>query len=109
MTLSAETQCSLTYTDAVLLTNGGLSCEHQHLIDASGVVLKTSKEKGSVVLQRFIQQSNQNNPDETKEVWKRLDRTLTEAGLNEDLITELELTVALYGLSEDTAPDYVKY
>ena len=81
------------------------------LIDASGAVLKTSKEKGSALLQRFVQQSNQNNLDERKAVWEGLDRTLTEAGSNDDLITELEFTEALSGLSKDTAPgpDRVKY
>ena len=81
------------------------------LIDASGSVLKTSKEKGSALLQRFVQQSNQNNLDERKAVWEGLDRTLTEAGSIDDMITELEFTEALSGLSKDTAPgpDRVKY
>ena len=81
------------------------------LIDASGAVLKTSKEKGSALLQRFVQQNNQNSLDERKAVCKGLDRTLTEAGSNDDLITELEFTEALSGLSKDTAPspDKVKY
>ena len=81
------------------------------LIDASGAVLKTNKEKGSALLQRFVQQSNQNNLDERKAVCKGLDRTLTEAGSNDDMITELEFTEALSGLSKDTAPgpDRVKY
>ena len=81
------------------------------LIDASGVALKTSKGKDSALLQRFVQQSNQNNLDERKAVWKGLDRTLTEAGSNDDMITELEFTEALSGLSKDTAPgpDRVKY
>ena len=81
------------------------------LIDASGSVLKTSKEKGSALLQRFVQQSNQNNLDERKAVWEGLDRTLTEAGSNDDMITELEFTEALSGLSKDTAPgpDRLKY
>ena len=81
------------------------------LIDASGSVLKTSKEKGSALLQRFVQQSNQNNLNERKAVWEGLDRTLTEAGSNDDMITELEFTEALSGLSKDTAPgpDRVKY
>ena len=81
------------------------------LIDASGAVLKTSKEKGSAPLQLFYQQSNQNNLDERKAVWKGLDRTLKEAGSNDDLITELEFTEALSGLSKDTAsgPDKVKH
>ena len=74
------------------------------LIDASGAVMKTSKEKGSALLQRFVQQSNQNNLDERKAVWKRLDRTLTEARSNEDLITGLEFTEALSGRSKDIAP-----
>ena len=52
------------------------------LIDIRGAALKTSKEKGSALLQRFVQQSNQNNLDERKAVWKGLDRTLTEAGLS---------------------------
>ena len=81
------------------------------LIDASGAVLKTSKEKGSALLQRFVQQSNQNNLDERKAVWKGLDRNLTEAGSNDNLITELGFTEALSGLSNNTAPgpDKVKY
>ena len=57
------------------------------LIDASGTVLKTNKEKGSALLQRFIQQSNQNNLDERKAIWKGLDRTLTEADSNDDLMS----------------------
>ena len=42
---------------------------------------------------------------------KGLDRTLTEAGSNDDLTTELKFTEALSGLSKDTAPgpDKVKY
>ena len=74
-------------------------------------MLKTNKEKGSALLQRFVQQSNQNNLDERKAVCKELDRTLTEAGSNDDMITELEFTEALSGLSKDTAPgpDRVKY
>ena len=81
------------------------------LIDAGGAVLKTSKENSSALLQRFVHQSNPDNLDETKAVWKGLDRTLTEAGSNDDLITELEFTEALSGLSKDTAsgPDKVKY
>ena len=74
-----------------------------NLIDVSGAVLKTSKEKGSALLQRFIQQSSQNKLDEKKAASKGLDRTLTEAGSN-DLITELEFTEALSGLNKDTAP-----
>ena len=35
-------------------------------IDASGAVLNTSQEKGSAPLQRFVQQSNQNNLNEGK-------------------------------------------
>ena len=99
VTLSTETQHSLTY---------GISTD---LLDASGSVLKTSKEKGSALLQRFVQQSSQNNLDERKAVWEGLDRTLTEAGSNDDMITELGFTKALSGLSKDTAPgpDRVKY
>ena len=81
------------------------------LIDASGAVLKTNKEKGSALFQRFVQQSSQNNLDERKAVCKGLDRTLTEAGSNDDMITELEFTEALSGLNKDTdpGPDRVKY
>ena len=88
-----------------------MSTNMPDLLDASGAVLKTSKEKGSALLQRFIQQSNQNSVDERIAVWKGLDRTLAEAGSNDDLITELEFTEALSGLSKDTAPgpDGVKY
>ena len=92
VTLSTETQHSL--TSDILPTDGGLRPEHQNpdLIDTSGAVLKTSKEKGSALLQR--------NLDERKAVWKGLERTLTEAGSNDDLITELEFTEALSGLSK---------
>ena len=38
------------------------------LIDASGAVPKTSREKDSALLQRFVQQSNKNNQDERKAV-----------------------------------------
>ena len=74
------------------------------LIDASGAALKTSKEKGSALLQRFVQQSNQNNLDERKAVWKGLGRTVTETGSNDDMITELEFTKPLSELSKDTVP-----
>ena len=97
-----------------------LCYKHQHprantntpgITDASGAVLKTSKEWDSALLQRFVQQSSQNNLDERRAVWKGLERTLTEACSNDDLITELEFTEALSGLSKDTAPgpDKVKY
>ena len=55
------------------------------LIDASGTVLKTSNEKVSALLQRFIQQSNENKVDERKAVWKGLDKALTETNSNDDL------------------------
>ena len=55
------------------------------LIDASGAVLKTSKEKGSALLQNFVKQSNQNNLHERKAVLKRLYRTMTETGSNDYL------------------------
>ena len=81
-----------------------------NLIDANGAVLK-SKEKGSAPLQCFVQPSSQNNLDERKAVWIGLDRTLTEAGSNDDLSIGLEFTETLSGLSKDTAPgpDKVKY
>ena len=56
------------------------------------------------MIQGFIKQSNQNNLDESKAVWKALDRTLKEPGLNDDLITDFEFTEALSGLSKNTAP-----
>ena len=46
------------------------------LMDDSGAVLKTSKGKGSALLQHFVHQSNQNNLDEMNVVWKVLDRSL---------------------------------
>ena len=70
------------------------------LIEPSGAVLKTSKENGSALLQRFVQQSNKNNLDKRKAIWKGLDRTLTEPGSNDDLIIQLEFTKALSGLSK---------
>ena len=68
------------------------------------------QEKGSALLQHFVQQSNQDNLGERKAVWEGLDRTLTEAGSNDDMITELEFTEALSGLRKDTAhgPDKVR-
>ena len=57
------------------------------LKDASGAVLKTSKEKDSALLRRFVQESSQ-----------------AKAGSNDDLITELEFFAALSGLSKNTAP-----
>ena len=71
------------------------------LLDASGAVLKTSKDKGSALLQRFVQQNtcSENNLYDRRAIWKGLDRTLTEAGSNDDLITELEFTDALSGYS----------
>ena len=77
------------------------------LIDASGAVLKTSKEKGSALLQRFVQQSNQNNLDERKAVRKGLDGNLTEFGSNEDLITKLKFTEALFSRNTLAQTTYV--
>ena len=98
VTLSAKTQHSLTF--------GAANTNTPDLIDASGALLK-----GSALLQGFVQKTNQNNLDDRKAVWKGLDGTLTEAGSNDDLITELEFTEAFSGLSKDTAPgpDMVKY
>ena len=62
------------------------------LTDASGAVLNTGEIMASALLQRFVQQSNQNDLDERSAVWKGLDRTPTEASLNDDLITEQEST-----------------
>ena len=111
MTLSTETQYSLTsgnFTD-----RSRLRCEHQHprLHRYQWSSTEESKEKGSVLLQHFAQQSNQNNLDERKAVWKGLDKTLTEAGSNDELITELKFIEALSRLSKDTAPgpDKIKY
>ena len=112
VTLSTETQHSLTSGNSTDRWRAALRAQNTpDLIDASGAILKTNKEKGSALLQRFVQQSNKNNLDERKAVWKGLDRTLTEAGSNDDMITELEFTEALSGLSKDTAPgnDRVKY
>ena len=72
------------------------------LTDANGAVLKTREVKGSALLQRFVQQCSQNNLDERKAVWKKLNRTLTEAGSNDDPLTELEITTALSELLVQT-------
>ena len=58
------------------------------------------RHKRSTLLQRFAKQSNQNNLDERAVVWKGLNRTLTEAGSNDNLVTELKFTDALSGLSK---------
>ena len=47
-----------------------------NLVNVNGTVLETSAVKGSALLQRFIQQSDQNNLDERKAVWKVLVRSL---------------------------------
>ena len=67
--------------------------------------------KGLSTTPTLVPQTNQNNLEERKAVWKVPDRTLTEAGSNDDLITELEFTEAISGLSKGTAPgsDKVKY
>ena len=72
------------------------------LIDAKGVVLEPNREKGSALLQRLVQQSNQGKQSE--QCW-------TDDGSNDNLITELEFTEALLELSKHTAPgpDKVKY
>ena len=74
-------------------------------------VLKTSKGKDLTLLQRFIQRSDHNSLDERKAVWQVLDRTLTEAGSNDDLIAQLEFTEGLSGPNKDSAtgPDKIKY
>ena len=74
------------------------------LVDVNGAVLKTNGVKGSALLQHFVQQSEQNTLDERKAVRNVLDSTLTETGSNDDLITELEFTETLSGLSKDTIP-----
>ena len=110
VTLSTETQHSLTSGNSTDRRRAALRTPTPPTSDASGAVLKTNKEKGSALFQRFVQQSHQNNLDERKAACKGLDRTLTEAGSNH-MITELEFTEALSGLSKDTAPgnDRVKY
>ena len=60
------------------------------------------------MIQGFIKQSDQNNLDESKAVWKALDRTLKEPGSNDDLITDFEFTEARSGLSKNTAVCPVK-
>ena len=78
------------------------------LIDANGAVLKTSQEKGSALLQCFVQQSNENNLDERKAVWKVQAQNLDRSRLD---FKELKFTEALSGLRKDTAPgpDKLKY
>ena len=80
------------------------------LIGANGAALKTSEEKESELLQHFVQQSDQNTLDTSKTVWEVLDRTLTEAGSSNDMITGLDFTEALSGLSKDagSGPGVVK-
>ena len=104
VTLSRETQHSLTVMQIYRQMEGcATNTTFPDLVDASGAVPKTSEEKGSALLQHFVQQSSQNNLDERKAVWKGLDRPLTEAGSN-DLHTKLEFAEALSRLIKDTAP-----
>ena len=89
-----------------LPTYGGLHCQHHHPwpLRRYGATLKTSEDMGSALLQRFIQQSDHNNLDETLAVWKVLDIPLIEAGLINYPITVLGFTEALSGQNKDTAP-----
>ena len=109
-TLNRDTTLTQFWQSCQQLEGSAANTNTHDLVDANGAVLKTSKEKGSALHQRFDKHSNQNNLDERKAVWKGRDRTRTEAGSN-DLITGLEFTEALSGLSKDTAPgpDKVKY
>ena len=81
------------------------------LVEAIETVVKASEEKGPALLQRFIQQSDQNNLDERKAVWKVLDISQTEASSTDDLITELAFTADFSGFCKNTAAglDKVKY
>ena len=56
----------------------------------------------SLLLPRFNQQSKQNILEERNTVLSALGRALSEAGSNDDQITEQELTKALSGLMKDT-------
>ena len=88
-TLSTETQHLLLAILAILPTDdGGLRCKRHHPQPHRCQWSSTEDMRGKVLstTQHFIQQSDQNNLDERKAVWKVLDRTLTEAGLNDNLM-----------------------
>ena len=65
--------------------------------------MKTSEDKFSAPFLYFLKPSDQNNLDERKEAQKGQNRSLPDSS-NDDLVTGLEFTEVLSGLSKETAP-----
>ena len=76
----------------------------------NGAVLKTNEEKGSALLDRFIQQSDQKNLEERMRILEELNVTINTLGIDDEVTGE-ELNHALTKIRKDTAPgpDKVKY
>ena len=72
------------------------------LSDSAGTILKTNAEKGAAFLERFIQQSDQQNASERKEILDNLHKKVERCGQDEK-ITEEDLLMAIKKL-RDTAP-----
>ena len=72
VTLSTDTKLTDIDNFADMVYGRTANTTTRDLIDINGASLKPSKEKGSAPLQRFVQQSDQNNLDERKAAWKVL-------------------------------------
>ena len=80
------------------------------IVDTNGTVLKTNEEKGSALLKRFIEQSDQKHPDEKKKYMSKLNLNLTQTGLDDEITVD-DLNEAITKSTKDTAPgpDRVRY
>ena len=72
------------------LASGGILCllTTPDLEDTNKARVKTNEEKGQALLERFIQQSNQNHIDERKHVLSDLNRVLAQSGPDDKLTEE---------------------
>ncbi|NQZ78185.1 MAG: endonuclease/exonuclease/phosphatase family protein, partial [Ekhidna sp.] len=80
------------------------------MIDTNGIRLKTNEEKGSALLKRFIQQSDQKNLEEKKKYITKLEQIIVKTGLDDE-ITLHEFNEALANCPSGSAPgpDKVRY
>ena len=79
----------------------------QDMLDENGSLLKTNTEKGTALFERFIQQSDQSNLNERRQILA----TLSSSIVQDDEVTEEDFEAALRASSKDTAPgpDGVRY
>ena len=73
------------------------------MLDTNGVKLKTNEEKGSALLKRFIQQSDQKNLEDKKKYMAKLEQIIFETGLDDE-ITIGEFNEALKSCPNGSAP-----